>query len=427
MAEASPVTVLPDGRKRILRRWEVIGDFTVPALIEDALFVPEGTFDGSLNSAPGSLSCFPITPQGTPSRFYPEAQLIGQALDGIKGVNGKGVLTQTYEELPAFPTETDAPSADDMKNTLQAITVIPTTGSMTINTPTLTVAALHNFAVGCAVQVAGAIAASPVVTILAIDSTGLVWTLSANATATVSGAAVAGVSTTVDGLTVVGYIRNAQEFTMKLIVAGIGNQSQFAVAQSAPYFATLPTGVRQRYFIAQKVEQHGTVFANITRTYRELPDDRIYQRWIKFSYPGSSGVNNFPPVTRETLATITEHYSTFDQGPSTLQYIPIYWQTITTTYTAADSGDTGTFSQTMEGYLNNAYDVTTTADVVFNGIQCSGLVSVGSSRYFNGTTNVDGLPSGNLIVESQVEYWNGNKRMGEIGAMCRRTNTVVTF
>jgi hypothetical protein len=426
IAEASPVTVLPDGRLRLVRRWEVIGDFTIPSVIQAALFVPEGTADGNLNAAPGSLQLFPATIQGTPSKFYPQCALIAQALDGIKGVQGKGVLTQTYEQLPAYPTETDAPEPIDIKNANVGITVIATTGSMTISTQTLTVASRGNWDIGAQVNVAGAISAA---TIIAIDATGLVWTLSANASATVAAAAVTGVSTTVDGVTVTGYFRQAREFKMKLIVAGLG--SNFCPAKSAPYFASLPTGVPQRYFIGQTVEQHGTVFANITRIYRELPCNRVYTRWIEWTVPGSMGVANFPPMTEKALATITESYSIANQAPSALTFVPLQWLSITTTYTDSGSGDTYIVTANYEGYLNDSYGWTGTATTgVINGFSYDEVSASGTSVLCTDTgtgATTGGFPTGTFVIHSEVDFWNGNKRMGEVGEMTRKIDTQITL
>lgn len=99
IGEAS-VEKLPDGRKRITRRWEVISDLYRPDQIEAQCFqawlTPDGQFDGSFAAA---------IVGGRADVHYPTLLLVDQGLGAPRERQAKAVLWKVYEEIGATPSQ----------------------------------------------------------------------------------------------------------------------------------------------------------------------------------------------------------------------------------------------------------------------------------------------------------------------------------
>jgi hypothetical protein len=368
---AMTLEILPDNRLRLTRTYDIGKN----GQVTETMFDPWGTPDVL---APDLVL---VPPLNIEQRR--ETNSAGQ-------INRLSVLTARYENLPAVPTETGSPTPVDLPGYYKTVTPVPTTGAMTINSPLLTVASNNNFCIGATVAVAGAV---PTATIMAMDATGLVWTLSANATATVAGAAVTG-----------SYTRFAREYTSQLAVAGIGSRDCWAVAKNAAYYPALPAGAVQRYFVGETVEQVGTVMAIITRKYCEQPDAKSHAEQINFTRPGSLG-NNRTPSTIPVQVTVTRSYTLGLPTRSVLGYLPKAWAMETQQFHVA--GDTGgnQFNQVEHaGYLSDGYGYVLLGGLnTFNGLVCD-VVSVSA------TSDPATTPVGATIISSEPgrEPWKGD-------------------
>lgn len=362
---------LPDNRNRVTRLYNVD---QVTATMFDDVQGEWGTPDAK----------FPACV------LVPPLQLTDRRIEDSAGrVVHAQVIIARFEELPDAPTETVSPEPEDLPGYYKAVTCIAVTGTIANGSNVLTVSAQQNWALGATVSVAGAGITNAKVD--AMDSTGLIWTLSASATANVSGAAVTG-----------NYTRFAREWTTQLIVAGAGN---WPVAKNTEYFNPLPSGGVQRYFVGEAIQRVGLgVMSIIVRKYCELPDSHSHPEQISFTRPGSLGAGR-TPTTLLAAVTVTRSYSLGTATRVPLGYDPKAWATEYQEFHVA--GDTGgnQFNQVEHsGYLADGYGYTLLGGLnTFNGLVCD-VVSV-SSASDPATT-----PTGTTIISSEPGRapWKGD-------------------
>lgn len=378
IANAMTLELLPDGRQRLTRVYNAGGY--------------------------GQLTEGMLPAYGTPDKVATDLVLVPPVqIESLRELNAEGkytrkqVLIAKFETLPAAPTEMAAPEPMDLHGVYKNVTCVPTTGYIAAGTNILTVAAANNFCLGSVVRVPAAAFPGIVdATITAIDATGLVWTLSLNASITVT----QGNPQPVTGF----YTRFAREFTSQLVVAGKGDR--FPVGISTPYFNILPATEIQRYFVGETVQQIGTVMAIITRKYAELPDPHTSTEQIMFSRAGSLGAGR-APSTLPAAVSVTRSYSLGPPARTALGYVVRAWATETQSFhVAGDSGGNQTNYVQHPGYLADGYGFSLSGLNTFNGLVCdSVLVTSGSTPAAEPV-----VPNNIKVISSEPgrEPWKGD-------------------